>query len=213
MLKKSNTIKAADDRSDVDLESEMGTNCSKNPQNPGEITQNTPVFEENPTEPGDKSGSFDQAKLDAARSLFGARDGVKYQANLEKVVKQVRLWDVTELMGLRSAIDGLLPSSYFSDMDLLEEKRLDLRVLKEHRDTVMNNEQIAENHKTQLISAYNAAFDSYIKLEKDLYTVERVRALERAAIRALDGLSVEVKSEFLRIYQAEYNRLRPDGDS
>lgn len=108
---------------------------------------------------------------------------------------------LNELLELRARIDALLPARSLSDLDLEEEVLLQFARTKGLYDDVIKDIGTPANQRAQVANSCTAILDQLIKMQKALYSAERVKALEGALIRTLKEVSEEVQARFFEIYE------------
>ena len=86
-------------------------------------------------------------------------------------------------------------------MDLLDELKSHFENLKYTLSEVLNDPDESPSQKASLASAINNCLAQMIKMEKELYNINRVKAMEDSLVRAIDTLPEDAKERFLTHYE------------
>lgn len=106
---------------------------------------------------------------------------------------------MTELLTMRSKIDGLLPPMRMEEMDLEEEVvRQYMTVKSLQGDTLAGNDE--PNKKASVVNACAAALQQLAKLQTDVYTAERFKRIENLLIKHIKLLPKETADAFIKDY-------------
>lgn len=112
----------------------------------------------------------------------------------------ISLFSTTELLLLRSKIDQLLPPMELSKMNLEQELvRQYQTVLALQSDTIAEERTDAAK-KAAVVNATAASLQHLVKLQTDLFTAERFKAIESLLIKHLKLLPKETVEAFMKQY-------------
>lgn len=114
---------------------------------------------------------------------------------------------VEELLGLRQRIDERLPPMKLEAMDLEKELIIQYQIVKTLQSDTLEKSYVEPNKKASVVNACASALAQVVKLQTDVYTAERFKAVESLMIRALKTLSPEAAAVFL----VEYEKLGTKG--
>jgi len=112
-------------------------------------------------------------------------------------------FQLDDLLALRSQIDERLPARALVDLDLEEELVIQFQQTKGLLNRVMIDEGVPANQKAQVINSCSSVLGQITKMQTELYSAERVKALEAALIKTLLTLPEATQIAFF----AEYERL------
>ena len=110
---------------------------------------------------------------------------------------------LAERIDLYNEIKRSLPPHSLQDLDLTEELVLQFMRVKELQTSVLSNDKIPANQKAQVANAVASILGQLTKLQTDLHTAERFKAIENLMIRYMKRLPVDVVEAFID----EYERL------
>lgn len=109
-----------------------------------------------------------------------------------------------ELLVLRADIDARLDATALQDMDLEKELVLQYQMAKALQLLVLDSHEEA-NKKAQVMNTCANTLQSLVKMQAELHTAERLKAIEARLIRALDRVPTEYLEEFFDWYENEQN--------
>jgi hypothetical protein len=110
-----------------------------------------------------------------------------------------------ELIDLHEAIKSHLPPHRLQDLDLAQELVLQFLRVKHLQAVTLENEGVKTQQKAQVANSVAAVLSQLTKMQTELSTAERFKALEGMLIKALKKLPLEVAEAFLEEYaQMEY---------
>ena len=107
-----------------------------------------------------------------------------------------------ELLTLRADIDSRLDATALQDMDLEKELVLQYQTAKALQLLVLDSHEEA-NKKAQVMNTCANTLQSLVKMQAELHTAERLKAIEARLIRALDRVPQEHLEEFFGWYENE----------
>lgn len=110
---------------------------------------------------------------------------------------------LAERIDLYDEIKRSLPPHSLQDLDLTEELVLQFMRVKELQTSVLSNDKIPANQKAQVANAVASILGQLTKLQTDLHTAERFKAIENLMIRYMKRLPIDVVEAFID----EYERL------
>jgi hypothetical protein len=111
--------------------------------------------------------------------------------------------DVGDLLALRDAIDKLLPARKLSEMRLDEELILQFMRVRELQKKTLEDTRISAQQKAAVVNSVAATLAQLTKMQTELHTAERFKAIENLMIKTIKRLPIEVANDFI----AEYERL------
>ena len=104
---------------------------------------------------------------------------------------------------LYNEIKRSLPPHSLQDIDLTEELVLQFVRVKELQTESLSNEKVPANQKAQVANAVASTLGQLTKLQTELHTAERFKAIENLMIRYMKKLPIDVVEAFIE----EYERL------
>ena len=119
------------------------------------------------------------------------------------LVKQLTL---PELLRLREEIDKLLPPLSIAEMNLEQEMVLQYHTLRTVQNDIMDDEEIPLNQRAQLASTCSAQLARLMQLQQEIFTSERIKAMERVLTKLLKAWDKDQAEKFL----AEYEKALED---
>lgn len=119
------------------------------------------------------------------------------------VFNDIRLWDVEELLNLRSEIDKLLPSTKLKDMDLETELILQYHKIVALQTRVLDDNKTPANQMAQVSNAVAGILQNLVAMQTKYHTSERFKELESRLIKTLNRLPPEYLDEFFKWYESE----------
>ena len=112
---------------------------------------------------------------------------------------------IAELIDLRDAIDTKLPATTLKEIDLAQELVLQYMRVREFQSNVLADTGEEPNKIASAVNACQATLTQLVKLQADLHTAERFKAVENLMIEAMRKLPAEVAESFLDEYEAMGN--------
>lgn len=112
-------------------------------------------------------------------------------------------FSLDELLALRAQIDARLPATALADLDLEEELVIQFQQTKGLLNRVIADENVPANQKAQVTNSCSSILGQITRMQTELYSAERVKALEAALIKSLLTLPEPAQIQFF----AEYERL------
>lgn len=119
----------------------------------------------------------------------------------ERQAFDVSLLTTSELLNLRSRIDEALPPMKLGELNLEEELVRQFQTVRALQTETLEDKYVEANKKATVASACAATLGQIVKLQTDLYTAERFKAIEGLLIRTIRKLPLEVVEEFLNEYE------------
>lgn len=116
-------------------------------------------------------------------------------------------FQLDDLLALRSQIDARLPARALADLDLEEELVIQFQQTKGLLNRVMIDENVPANQKAQVINSCASVLGQITKMQTELYSAERVKALEAALIKALLTLPEATQLAFFIEYERLYGAI------
>lgn len=106
-----------------------------------------------------------------------------------------------ELLELRAEIDQFLPTKALTDMNMERELVLQLTTVQHLQMAVLRDNSVPANQKAQTVNSVAASLQALAKLQTEIYTSERLKALENIMIQTLQTLPKEAQEHFLEAYE------------
>lgn len=147
---------------------------------------------------------FDTAKMD------GAADRPAGPSAAVDVSKM----DVEQLLALRGQVDAALPATKLTDLNLEKEIVLQYLTIKDMLRGLLNDKDTPANQKAQVANSCESVLDRLMKMQKAMYSTERVKAMEKALIRAVRTLPEAARLQFFEDYERFYveaDEAKPGG--
>lgn len=111
---------------------------------------------------------------------------------------------VEDLLDLRGQIDRRLPATSLADLNLETELVLQLQQIKHLYAAVSDERDVPANQKAQIANSLTAIISNLSKLQQELYTSERIKAIETALLKALEIMPADAKQRFIDVYERIY---------
>jgi hypothetical protein len=165
-----------------------------------ENTKKPGVLFETPAKTGGSS-LFDASKLNQPIRPAGAASTIGALATMT----------LAELLELRAAVDSHLPARSLSELDLEEEVLLQFARTKGLYDDVIKDDKTPANQRAQVANSCTAILDQLIKMQKALYSAERVKAIEGALIRTLKEFPEAQQTRFFELYERALSNIAAPG--
>lgn len=108
---------------------------------------------------------------------------------------------VDQLLELRARIDQALPARALKDLDLEQELVVQLLSTQELQRKALSEDTPA-NQLAQVSNTVQAALQTLVKLQNDVYKSERLKKIEGALLQAIENLPMKEKDAFLTAYEA-----------
>lgn len=105
-----------------------------------------------------------------------------------------------QLLELRNQIEQRLPAKDLKDLNLSRELVLQVLALQQLQASVISDDDVAPNQKSQVANALSGALTTLVKLQADVFTTERLKRLESIFVDAINALPEEVKHEAIARY-------------
>lgn len=112
------------------------------------------------------------------------------------------------LIKYRDEITRVLPPLTLKETNLEEELLLQYHSLRALQNDVLNDEEIALNQRAQVANTVSNALLSLGKLQSEVYTQERFKAIESLMIRHLSRLPEDTAEAFLKDYEVVLSNLK-----
>lgn len=110
--------------------------------------------------------------------------------------------EADQLLELRARVDNLLPVRSLKDLDLAQELVLQVQALQALQTRVMNDAgETPVNQIAQVANSLSAALGNLIKVQSDVYTSERLKAIESVLIEAVKTLPNDAQEAFFGEYE------------
>lgn len=106
-----------------------------------------------------------------------------------------------QLLELRNRIEQQLPAKDLKDMDLKRELVLQVLALQQLQASVISNDEVAPNQKSQVANSLSSALSTLVKIQGDVNTSERFKKLEAALVGAISMLPPEAQHAFIEEYE------------
>lgn len=113
---------------------------------------------------------------------------------------------LNQLLTLRMRIDEKLPARALKDVDLEEELVIQFQQTKLLLNASLEDDDVPANQKAQVNNSCAGLLKQLTEMQTQLYSAERVKALESALIKALVVLPEVTQKAFF----AEYERIYGD---
>ena len=110
---------------------------------------------------------------------------------------------LSERIDLYNEVKQTLPPHSLQDINLTEELVLQYMRVKELQTAVLADQGIPANQKAQVANSVSSTLAQLTKLQTELHTAERFKAIENLMIRYMKRLPVDVVEAFID----EYERL------
>lgn len=137
---------------------------------------------------------IDQEKLEAFESQKATQAAKPF--SLESL-------DTAQLLSLREAIEARLPARRLSELDLEKETVVQMMQARATLATLLASGE--DPHKVApTLNALTTLLAQLSKLQADLYSSERVKAMESALIATMQSQPDEVKAKFFDTYERLY---------
>ncbi|UCV26781.1 hypothetical protein [Ferribacterium limneticum] len=108
---------------------------------------------------------------------------------------------LADRIDLYEAVKASLPAHALSDIDLTQELVLQFTRVKELQIATLASSRVPANQKAQVANSVASILGQLTKLQTELHTAERFKAMETHLIRAMKKLPLEEAEEFLREYE------------
>lgn len=115
-----------------------------------------------------------------------------------------------ELWRIKREVEKLLTGKTLADIDLEQELVSQLHLTKRFLEEVIENEEVPANQRAQAINSCTSILSNLCKIQIDLYSAERVKAMESALVKALRTLDKATQDEFFKRYQNFYRQSDAD---
>lgn len=113
----------------------------------------------------------------------------------------ISLYNVAELLLLRSRIDARLPSLAMKDMDLQKELVIQFHTIKQLQIDTLEDESADPGKKASVANSCMTMLKEMTKTQIELNTAERFKAIEGLMIRAMKTLPKATVEKFLEDYR------------
>lgn len=134
-------------------------------------------------------------------AFFGPADTPEVYNPFLAYTNLIKDFNVRELLMLRDEIDKKLPARSLKDLDLDQELIHQYLKTKELQQTVLEGAS-PDNQKAQVANAVASILQSIIKMQGDLHTAERFKALEAMMISAIALMPPDAAEKFVLDYEA-----------
>jgi hypothetical protein len=121
----------------------------------------------------------------------------------------LRRLSVPQLISLRHKVLEALPAASLAQMNLEQEVVLLFLSSKALFDDVLGDDEVPTNQKAQVANSCSANLQQLVKMQLDLYTTERIKAIEAALTKTLKTLPIEAQQKFFEEYEKSYAMLAP----
>ena len=109
-------------------------------------------------------------------------------------------YDDEQLIELRAEIDELLPAKRLKDINLEDELVRQLAVAQALQRSTLEDDACPANQKAQVLNSVAAALAVLGKLQVDVHSSERLKAVEECLIKAIQDLPADVQESFMTRY-------------
>lgn len=109
--------------------------------------------------------------------------------------------DKEQLLRWYEEIRNHLPGFELTALNVEEELLLQFHTLRLLQKAALNDKDVPTNQRTQVANAVGASLVQIAKLQIDVYSSERFKAIELLLIRVLNKLPEEVASVFISEYE------------
>lgn len=107
---------------------------------------------------------------------------------------------VEDLLALRSEIDARLPATSLRDIDLAEELVLQFQKVKALQSKVLDSGTSAQQ-KAAVANSCASALGQLVKMQTELYTAERMKAIEQIVIHVMRDQPEHIQVAFFDKYE------------
>ena len=114
----------------------------------------------------------------------------------------------SELYDLRNRLDQRLHNRTLSDLNLEDELLSQYTVTKQLLAEVLEDEETPANQKAQVINSLLSITSQLMKMQTELHTAERIKAMESACIKAVRTLNHAAQLEFFKRYEDYYQNTQ-----
>lgn len=118
---------------------------------------------------------------------------------VDLLIPQIENLSEAELADLRHQIDLRLHLD-LSKLDLSEELALQFRQAKALLHEVQGDNQTPVNQKSQLFNSARAQLSDIVNQQKDVWSMERLKKIEAAVVKACNLMTEEQKAAFMDLY-------------
>lgn len=109
-----------------------------------------------------------------------------------------------ELLVLRQKLDARLVNQRLADINLERELVLQFSQTKLFLAKIIDDKSIPANQRAQAINSCSSILAQLIKMQTDLYSAERLKAMESACVKAMKTMAPEAQEVFLSRYSDYY---------
>lgn len=121
---------------------------------------------------------------------------------LRKKISSLQDYSISELLSLRAEIDARLPASSLQDMNLERELVRQYLKVQELQEESRQDEGVPYNQQAQVANSVASTLDALVKMQKDIYTSERFKAIENLLIQYIKRMPLELAEQFVAEYEA-----------
>lgn len=109
-----------------------------------------------------------------------------------------------ELYRLKAELDARLDTRSLSDLNLEHELVKQYSVTEQLLAEVLDDPDTPANQKAQVINSLLSITNQLVKIQTDLHTAERIKAMESACVKAIKTLEPDAQDEFFKRYENFY---------
>lgn len=140
---------------------------------------------------------FDEVKMPNGTPPGMEQDGGRKM----KVSFDVSRLTQSEIINLMNRCREALPPTQLAHMNLEEELVMQYRTVQALQQDTLEDNFIEPNKKASVVNACATALAHLVKLQTELHTAERFKAIEGLMIKAIKKLPQDVMNEFLDEYE------------
>lgn len=143
--------------------------------------------------------------VSTTRDDFGPDEdeiSVHHEVNLDDL-------DEAELYALYLDVGARLPSKHLRDISIEQELVTQYKQAQALQGRVLKSNAIPANQLSQVLNTVSSSLGALAKLQKEVYTSERLKRLESLLLQALRTMPIEAQTTFL----TEYERLLQEGNA
>lgn len=147
--------------------------------------------------------AVDHDKVEAMRKLVDSPTSAISGMEFNTFLGRLGSLDQGQLSVLSRKLAGLVPSapSELSELNLERELVSQFHLVKDLQDTVLHDEEIPLNQRSQLAGQVASTLQQLIKMQVDLARDEQLKRIEAALLDAIAGLPDETKTAFFAQYE------------
>lgn len=111
-------------------------------------------------------------------------------------------YSLSDLYRMRAEIDAMLPPQTLASMNLEEELVRQFSTVKALQTSILDDDEVPANQRAQVAGQVASTLGQLVKMQSELHTAERFKAIESLMIKYMKRLPLDVAEAFINDYEA-----------